>query len=187
MNKWSNEFVALEIMKIRTYVSEELLLTSPLLIAVLKSICEVIIPSWAIGDLEIDCCCCGCWCWGVEWLIGRVFSWFPVPIPTELAEVRGNVDTCAGWDGWAGVLCRVGCDVLTALGGSGSLPITDPEPEAIKEIIDWFFLSPFPFHYTHSLKQYSTFPSVVNIIFHLHKLQFIERHNKWWKFHIFGN
>lgn len=44
----------------------------------------------------------------------------------------GRVETVAG--GCVCVLCA-SCEVLTALGGSGSLPITDPEPEAANKIL----------------------------------------------------
>lgn len=59
--------------------------------------------------------------WGVDWWRGRGC------LCVALLLGNGRVDTVAG--GWVCVLWA-SCEVLTALGGSGSLPITDPDPDA---------------------------------------------------------
>lgn len=63
--------------------------------------------------------------WGVDWWRGRGC------LCVALLLGNGRVDTVAG--GWVWVLWA-SCEVLTALGGSGSLPITDPDPDAANKI-----------------------------------------------------
>lgn len=64
--------------------------------------------------------------WGVDWWRGRGC------LCVALLLGNGRVDTVAG--GWVCVLWA-SCEVLTALGGSGSLPITDPDPDAANKIL----------------------------------------------------
>lgn len=80
---------------------------------------------WAVVSLSsclIDGCCCGVERW-------RGSGGCRCPLPALLLG-NGRVDTTVG--GWVSVLWGR-WDVLTALGGSGSLPITDPEPDAARK------------------------------------------------------
>lgn len=86
---------------------------SPLLAA--RNNCELVI---SFSDCLID--------WGVDWWSGKGC------LCVALLLGSGRVETVAG-----GCVCVLwaNCEVLTALGGSGSLPITDPEPEAANKIL----------------------------------------------------
>lgn len=66
-------------------------------------------------------------CWRVERWSGSGCCRWPLP---ALLLGNGRVDIAVG--GWVSVLWGK-WDVLTALGGSGSLPITDPEPDAARK------------------------------------------------------
>jgi len=88
---------------------------------------------WAVDSLSncliggCCCCCCCCCCCGVERWSGSGCCRWLLPV---LFLGSGRVDTAVG--GWVSVLWGR-WDVLTALGGSGSLPITDPEPDAARK------------------------------------------------------
>lgn len=98
---------------------------------------------WAEVSLSsclIDGCCC------VERWSGSGGCRCPLP---ALLLGNGRVDTVVG--GWVSVLWGR-WDVLTALGGSGSLPITDPEPDAARKKCSRLRKSPLEF-YASSLRR----------------------------------
>ena len=88
---------------------------SPLLAA--RNNCELVM---SFSDCLID--------WGVDWWSGKGC------LCVALLLGSGRVDTVVGGGGCVCVLWA-SCEVLTALGGSGSLPITEPEPDAANKIL----------------------------------------------------